>query len=186
LKGIIKRHKILLIVLAVLIIFIIVAVILFTNINMEGYLVNYLKADENDGHTVYTEPEEFLNYEYQLFNMSEKEAKDVIKHPDNYTAFWVGIEIRNKENHTIYNLKANLTKKYDNLWFDTSSLCEWPLDLEANGEYKDTRVLVIIKTNNLSDNEIDKLIRSINIKISASDCEGIPAYASMIIGFKNQ
>lgn len=181
-KEYILKHKTPLLVSVILLIIIIICCIIMFNIGFNGRLVNYHKAEENDGHTIYYSSDVFISEGIRNFSMTEDTIDDLLSNPWKYTAYWINTDIQNVTKHTIYNLKAKLVKEYDNLWLDTSSLCEWPLDLEALETYN-SYVLVIVKTENMTEGEIDQLVRSIKIRISAMNTKYIPIYNSRTICF---
>jgi hypothetical protein len=172
------------IIISIIVIAVLIGVVLLMSPNIDGSLINYTKAEENDGHTTYSGSRESFYYEgSNNFNMSDEVIEDVLDHPDKYTSYWVGISYKNISGHTVYDIKASLPKKYDDLWFDKSSISEWPIDLKGN-ETRESNVLVMIKTENMNDDEVDRLIKSIGITISARNFDWFPIYASKTIYFE--
>ena len=135
---------------------------------IEGRLLSYEKADENDGHTTYCGSAEGFYFEGQThFHMPDDVIDDIIHRPQEYTSYWVQIHLKNISPFTYFNLKAAISQNCRNLWFDESSLYEGLLNLKP-GETHDGSVLVIIKTKNMSEESIDKLIKSLKVDISAT------------------
>ena len=154
-------------VVSVIIMSVVFIIILHFPMNIEGRLIKYKKAEENNGNTTYSSFDELRKYEgKENFNMSNSVINDIIKYPRKYTAYWIEIELKNTSVVALQDLEASLNKEYPNLWFDKSSLCEWPLDLEPNEVYI-SNVLVIIKTENMKEKEIEDLVKGIGINISA-------------------
>lgn len=182
-KSFILKYK-----LRILLIFLSAAVCVFIYLAffispINGCLTDYVKADENNGHTIYYSPEQFLDYDMRNFDMSMATGMDIIRHPEDYTAYWVVNNICNTSVFPIYNLNASLYGDYDDLWLDSTSLYECcSLDLEP-GEVHNGGVLVIIKTADKTDEEIDRLIRSVNIAIGAQNFLYIQFGNSAIIRF---
>jgi hypothetical protein len=153
--------------------------------HLGGYFVGYEKADENDGHTVYASSAMFLSHEYEAFRMTNEEAQDVIDHSEKYTAYWVEIYLKNNSLHMFYYLRADSKQPYENMWFDSSSLYEGTLNLKPLEEFKDSRVLVIVKTENMSEEDIDQRIRSLEISIYAQTSEAANEHIETTLRFRN-
>lgn len=102
-----------------------------------------------------------------FYNMSETTANDILEHSDKFKCYWINLVILNKTENILYALHANLDKLYDNMWNDRISLLEWQIDLNPK-ERREIDLFIIVKTENMSDEEIDNLIRSVGIDVSAS------------------
>ncbi len=134
--------------------------------NIAGKLLDYTKAEENGGHgTGYTH-DDFLKYGYMNFDMTQETAQDVAGHMADYTAYRVGIYIRNESSFPIYMLRAGLAEECKDLWLDHSSLYKGVLDLEANQEFKDSSISILVKTAGENEAETDSLIRSMKLRVS--------------------
>lgn len=133
---------------------------------IEGRLLSYEKYDD---FILYTDPESFKELDGPTyFSMDKNASNDLFEYPEKYSSFLIALELTNTSNKKIYDVKAVLANEYKNLWFDTASFSESPLNLKANETYE-TNLFVIIKTEDMSVKEINKLIKSIKLEINASN-----------------
>lgn len=153
----------------IVVLVIIVGVILIITINhIDGRLLSYEKYNVNT-YIAYYSPEEFEESYGSYFDMNESTINDLFNYPKKYTCYSIKIRLTNTSNKKIYDVNPALAKKYENLWLDKSSLSPITiLELEAH-ETLEHDVHVIIKTENMSDKEIDELIKSVKLKIYASN-----------------
>lgn len=183
-KKFIAKYKILLIVLFVIAVTIGLYFWIFP-LNVEGRLVNYTKVDQTyEFEYAYCRPEQLLSDEYADFNMTREEIEDVQNNPDDYDSYFIGYYIHNLSDHMLYDLNAKLDKKYNNLWFETF-ISDFPINIENNETFDYNRLWLIIKTKDMSDSDIDRLIKNIGIVFSAQNFEYIPLWASTTLNFDN-
>ncbi len=130
--------------------------------DIKGHMSGY----ENDGHPTDYTVSRILDHEYEDFNMSHETALDIQKNPSKYTEYWIGVYIHNLSPGKIHGVEGDLAADYDNLWFDRTSFYEWTLDMEANAAVKDKKIRFLVKTEGMSEQDIDRLIRNIQLKIS--------------------
>jgi hypothetical protein len=150
------------------ILFILEALILLAfGMQMEGKLLGYRISDENNGHTTYCSPDAFRAEGRRFFHMPDAVIEDVIGHPANYTAFWVALRLQNVSPFTYYDLRPDTSVHTGELWVDCSNLSEGGLDL-APGETHDGSVLVIAKTQALTQSRLAEELKSLKISISAA------------------
>lgn len=137
------------------------AIFLFFSMNIQGRLLIYEKSDD----TIHSGSDYFtIIAKYDLL-MTDSVIDDVLKYPEKYTAYRIKIHLRNASLVTAYGLEAALHQNYNNLWFDRNAFDV--LDLKP-GEAYDGNVQVIVKTENMRQADIDQLIKSLKIDISAS------------------
>ena len=146
---------------------------IFLTPNINGYLYGYEKLEEDYDPKYFTE-------------MSNGTIDDIEKYPEKYSLYWIDMKFENITDHYIYNLNAKLSKKYSNVWlsdpFTGGGFPEFPFDLTER-EASDWGVSIVIKTEQMNETDIDKLIRGIGITIHAQNTE-LPVFASNRIFFK--
>ncbi len=160
--------------------------ILIFNSSINGRLINYHKDDNNyiDGYLF--DDQEIADYFYECcindFNMEQEVVDEMFKYQEKYTAYWIEIEIKNDAILKIYDINLKLGTDLKNIWLDTTSLCECQLDLEAGEKYTGS-VAIIIRTENMTDDEIEKLIKGVGITISANLVDDLSIVTSKTIYF---
>lgn len=181
-KSLLKKKNIVLIL--VIIILVITIYIIYTNIlypvNISGKLVEYKTLDEFWG--MYSK--RIFYDELNNWSMTKEEADYICSNQDSYTGYVISYKIQNISDHTIYYLKSELDKHNNNLWYDNSSLGEGEVILKAGESINDSFMLILIKMENMTGAEIDQLIKSIGITISARNYGWLPIYASKTIYFE--
>lgn len=174
------RKKI--IIISIIAIVVLVGAVFLISPSLDGYIMCYEKAEENDGHTIYYSREVFCDVGINNFHMSEEVIEDLFDNPKKYTSYWIRISYKNITGYPIYDVRASIPGEYENIWCDQNIFIV-TVNLEGGEEKKDG-VLVVIKTENMNDDEIDKLIKSIGITISARNFRPLPIYASKTIYFE--
>ncbi len=165
------------------------------NNQIDGRLLSYEKDDEYSDFLVFSDPEGFEGFDGPYYyRMDNDTINDIMNYPEKYTPYYIKIEVTNTSDKKIYDIDAEPVDKYENLWIDTSSIYDrWSDDLEAHKtrEYDDV-LYVIVKTEGMTDKEIDKLIKSIKLKIHATNIEYLNSinregflwlYDTKVIGF---
>lgn len=180
-KKILKRHWIPIVSILTIIIVCMVFGFMFYSLNIGGKMISYKKID--DYLSNFSEEGFYSDAEFYM-NMSNETIEDVWEHKENYTGYFIRIEIQNKSNNSICDVCTKLSKTYDNLWLDSASISEYtPLYIGAKEKYNRS-IIIIVKTENMNDNEIDELIKSIGVTICARNYEWLPIYASKTIYFE--
>lgn len=149
--------------------------------NINGRMIHYEK--DEGFFTDFAEEGFYFDAEFYM-NMNRETIDEIWKHKENYAGYLIEIDIQNITDHVIYDVRAQLSKKYNNLWFDSASIAESPLNLAGKERYYPHNIIVILKTDNMTSDEIDQLIKGIGITISARNYEWLPIYASKTIYFE--
>ena len=181
-KNFLHKRRCLVITLVVIIIIAAGISILFS-VNFQAKIIDYRLSSDDGGSIILCKPEQFYSRGTKDFLMSKDTIEEILEYPDRYSSYLIRVDIKNKSVKTIYDFRASLLGKYDNLWLDETSLWEWPLDLTA-GEEISAYVYIIVRTHNMTEAEIDRLIKSIGIKISASNFKSLSSYNSREIYFE--
>jgi len=185
-KKFIIEHRRLVISLLVVAIFISGGCAIIFQKNISGKIAGYSQPEESIFELLPDQiDKEYFYYECtNNYHMTKETADDMVSNANNYSIYLLHIYIHNTTNHKICNLEANLNGTHDNVWLDTSSLCEWPLDLGPSEVYEDN-MFIIIKTENYTEKEVEDLIRSIKINILASNYANTGLYCSATLSFDN-
>ena len=155
------------------------AAIIFSTQNLiDGELVAYEKNDfpqvSNDFVT---------SGRYGLYDMSRDTALDAVNHPEKYLEYDISFNIKNITPKKIYDIDAKWQAS-KNVWMLQTPLAEWEIDIRKQNTYKGS-VFVIIKTEGMTEDEIDKRIKSIGLLITAKSMRYLPFYSGKTIHFKN-
>lgn len=189
-----KKYKVLLlsgIVIAISIAGVILILINNQNNQIDGRLLSYEKDDEYySDFILYTNPETFKEGDGPIyFSMDKDTMDDLFTHPEKYTSYKINIEVTNLSDKNIYDGYSILADKYEYIWLDT--LFYWDGNLKAH-ETLEYHAFIIVKKEEMSDKEIDGLIKSIKIEIHATNIEYLNSlyrdeflwlYSTKVIGF---
>lgn len=192
-----KKNKILIWSGIVIALFIATVILTLTHNYIDGRLLSYEK-DDKDSCQIYTDSDKFEEVEESYyFNMDKDTINDILNYPKKYTFYRIKIEVTNKSDKQIYEIYAEPTDKYENLWINIESLSYgWYVGLIAHEtrEYDDV-LYVVVKTEGMSDKEIDKLLKSIKLKIHSTHIEYLNSimdwedytmlYSTKVIGFED-
>ncbi len=130
-------------------------------------------------------PEGFFTYQtYLMYDMSDAEAKDLRESPQNYRSYCINIDIKNISWQKVHWVEADLSKRYKDIWMYRPGLAEWEIDIEPNKTYSG-HICIIVKTADMTEKEIDELIRGIGITVSAQNVEWPSFVTSETIFFDN-
>ncbi len=158
--------------------------ILFINSGINGQLISCSRSESFINNFVRSESasefhEEFKNF----FNMEQEVVEEMYKNPERYTTYWIVVNIYNDASYKIYDVRPSLGTKFDNMWIRQDTFSDFSLDLEAGQNYIHS-VAIIIRTEGMTDDEIDNLIKSVGITISANIlADSFPIVASKTIYF---
>ncbi len=190
-----KKNKILIWSGIVIALFIAAVILILTHNYIDGRLLSYEK-DYIDSSQIYIDSDESEESEgFYYFNMDKDTINDFSNYPEKYTSYRIKIEITNMSDKKIYEVYAETVNKYENIWFDTNKLSYGFNGLEAyeTCEYDDV-LYVIVKTEGMSENEIDELLKIIKIKIHSTYIEYLNSimdwedytllYGKKVIGFE--
>jgi len=105
----------------------------------------------------------------RLFNMDEGAALDMKNNPGNYCEYWLKVYIKNINKNTIHNLEvARLPETTDNVWLCITGFADWSIDVNPGGRFYGD-ITIIIKTENMSEEDIDKEIKGLILELSYSN-----------------
>ncbi len=158
-----KRRAVILVAIAVLLaggLFMLVWIVPKPAHHLEGALVSFEKWSTcQDGLT------DWLWTYKNDWHMTDSDIKDLLENPASFTEYFVSLHIENKTGSDIYDLRAKLSGRVKGLWFDTTSFCEDTLVMRANEAY-DAKLLVIVKSKDMTQEQISDLIRRVQLEIS--------------------
>lgn len=139
--------------------------------NIKGYLFGYEKYDGT--------------YDIQeLKGAEEGTIDDIRKYPNKYNVYWIDMHIENKAGHYLYDLNSKLAEPYSDVWFlDPFTGYDFVFDF-SEYEVSDWGFYILVKTDDMSESEIDELIRSIGRTIFARNMINAPVFSSNTIYFK--
>ncbi len=129
---------------------------------------------------------------FAWYDMSDAEAKDLQENPENYRGYYIDIDINNISGQKVYCVQANLLKRYQDIWMNRTGLAEWmyataleewDIMIEPNDTYPGS-IYIIVKTSDMTEKEIDELIRSIGITVSARNVKWLPFVTSETVYFE--
>ncbi len=165
----------------VLILLAIIGGSMLSSINFKAEIISYEQDEDFQDEDL---PDPFItNNDYMMYDMSYEDAKDSVENPENYRGYLINIDIRNISWQKVYWVEANLSKGYKGIWMFRSGLAEWQIDVEPNNTYSGD-IYIIVKTSDMTEKQIDELIRSIGITVSAQNVEWIPFVTSETIYFE--
>ncbi len=128
--------------------------------NIDGEIINYGKDDEQLDILI---TEEFYKTYY---GMEQEVVEEMYKHPERYSQYYIDFNVKSSGTRIISNIKTSLSTQTDNMWLypvlDRAEIC-----LGAGIDF-DGEVPIIIRTDGMTDEEIDRLIRSVGITITAN------------------
>ncbi len=121
---------------------------------------------------------------YTCFNMSDAEAEDLRENPENYRNYYIYVELNNFSKQIVYDVQVDLIKQYNNIWSHHEILGDTSNIIIDPGFNTYTLVSIIVKTSDMTEKEIDELIRSLGITVSARNVEWLPLITSETIYFE--
>ncbi len=161
-------------------------IVLFAIVEGSMLFIHHLKSEiisyEQDED--FTMSDQFITEDgYIWYDMSYEEAKDIVENPENYRGYYINIEINNLSGQKVYCVQANLSKQYKDIWMHGITLEEWDIATNPISKYSGS-IHIMVKTSNKTEEEIDQLIRSIGITVSAENSNWIPFVTSETIYFE--
>ncbi len=156
---------------------------LFNTPRIKSEIISY-KQDVDFQDAYFTMLEPFITEEGDIrLDMPYKEVENIIENPEDYRGYYINIEINNLSGRRIDCVQAYLSKQYKNVWRYQTLLPQWDFDTDLDQEYSGY-VYIIVKTADMTEKEIDQLIRSIGITVSAENGALIPLVKSETIYFE--
>lgn len=163
----IRKHKILSTASIILLIFISGCILFFSISRIDGQLTGYYEHG-------FSEKSFYDSKHFVFYDMSEETAKDLLENFGDYRMYFVDVWIKNVTNNYIYGIRGNeLSNNNSGIWIYRIGLAEWDICLDPGQEYNE-RISIIIKTRNLTEEEINKKIRSIGLIITSTDYSSEP------------
>ncbi len=125
---------------------------------------------------------------YSEFGMSDAESKDIQENPESYRGYYIGIKINNISEQMVLYTETLLAKRYQGIWIFRPGIPNWHDDVEGQYEIQSNRsivesVCIIVKTANMTEEQINQLIKSIGLTINARIYEELPIYVAETIYF---
>lgn len=130
--------------------------------------------------------EYYITQSLSYMNMSYEQRQSFQEHPNEYSYYKVELNIKNISAITLYNMKASLNRKYNDLWLNESTICESNLNLEPNEEYS-IKLGILLRTDDKNEKQISDEIASIILKLKYSPIEALQRlpYKYALVKYKN-
>ncbi len=179
-----KNKVFLKLIITVLVLLAVIALLYLSNTPMiKSKIISYKQdVDFQDAYLTMLEP--FITEEDDFRqDLSHEEAKNIVENHENYRGYYINIEINNLSGRRIDCLQVYLSKQYKNIWMYETSLFQRDFEKDSYQEYSGF-VYIIVKTSDMTEEEIDQLIRSIGITVSAENGALIPLVKSETIYFE--
>jgi hypothetical protein len=143
----------------------------YTSTDLKGGLISYQKDDGFSIRSLYDSDSEFA-YESNIYcKMPKSITSEIIKYPNYYKVYFIQMKLKNITNHSVHPITVILTRKYDNLWLDSSSI--QPGNSIGENKNFEQGIEVIIRTKGLTNAQINELIKGIRIKLVYSNYDTI-------------
>ncbi len=159
-RKFISNNKLLVTVIVIVIALCCLGCIMLIIPNIDGKIIGYFKDDEQLDLLI---TEEFYEINY---GMEQEVVEEMYKYPERYSQYYIDFNVKNSGSRTISNVKTSLSTQTDNLWLypvlDRAEICL------GDGLPFDGEVPIIIRTEGMTDEEIDKLIKNVGITISGN------------------
>jgi len=105
-----------------------------------------------------------------LFNMDEGTAVDIQNNPDNYREYRIEVYIKNTNTTNISNIQVNLSPgAADNVWLCKTGFAEWIINNISPGEEYNGDITILMKIENMSEEDIDAVIKGLIVKLRYSN-----------------
>ncbi len=141
----------------------------FLQRNISGYLTGYEKYEGK--------------HDYKDFiGVGKDVIKDTEDHPEKYSEYRIDFYIKNTADHGVYDLNTKLSEAYPNVWLDDPFVGSFVFNLTEDEDIY-FGFFILVKTGDMNEDEIDKLISSIGINIFAHNTTDAPVFASNPIHF---
>jgi len=159
-----------------------VLILLPSTKRIEGEIIGYTRCEQAQNKPSLLSTDTFIHYDaYKYYNMPQSVIDDIKKNPKKYAEHGIEIDIRNVSIHTLHSLEAVLSKECGNIWV-SSVLSKGQLNLEPQEAFG-TFVSAVVKTDGLTETEIDALIKGIGLTIKSYNFGVLESYKK--IYFKN-
>ncbi len=140
--------------------------IMLINSGIDGKIRDYVKYDTDFDYSGIMTAEEFYEQFKYNYGMEQEVVEELYKYPERYSEYFIRVNVKNYGICTIFDVKTSLSTQIDNMWVEPV-FGDCIVDLKT-GEEWEAGVSIIIRTEGMTDDEIDKLIKSVGITISAN------------------